>query len=104
MELIIDSDINVVSDSFKSTGGKHEVTCWATTWGGAQIQIQKHVKSPQTDEWITLRDTVTGIAKVFNADEQAIIDMVASGSELRAVLTGATGTTNNVNCILRGTS
>lgn len=99
--LIEDQDTNITSPAIKTRGGRYQVTTWADAWDNAEIQIEIHEQSAETDKWFALFDTVNGTPKIFNQDEQAIIDIVAVGSELRAKMTGAGGSTDNVNCRIR---
>jgi hypothetical protein len=106
--LIEDKSTNFTSEPYIHRGGKLQVTAWAgndgSTWGSAQITIEVLEKSPATSNWITLFDTVDGTPKVFNQDEQAIIDMVATGSQIRAKLADTNGGSANINCRVRGVS
>jgi hypothetical protein len=102
--LIEDSNVNVTSGSYKTFGGVLEVTCWADNWDSGQIEIQKRVTSPNTDTWVSLFDTVTGAVKLFTVNEQANINKVATGSEIRAVLSGAGGSASNINCEVKSVS
>lgn len=102
--LIEDADTNTTGDELTTRGGKFEVKCWADTWDGAQVEIQVYAQSTQTTAWIPLFDTVTGVVKLFTTNEQSIIDMVATGSRIRPVISGAGGSTSNVNCEVRSVS
>lgn len=106
--LIEDKSTDFTSEPYIHRGGKLQVTTWAgndgSTWDGGEITIEIFDKSPTTSNWITLFDTVDGTPKIFNQDEQAIIDMVATGSQIRAKLTGTGGSSANINCRVRGVS
>jgi len=102
--LITDANTNVTGEELVTRGGKYEIKCWADAWDGAQVEIQVFTKSPTTTAWIPLFDTVSGTIKLFTTNEQAIIDMVATGNRIRPVLSGAGGSTSNVNCEIRRVS
>lgn len=103
--IIEDKSTDFTSGEYITRGGRLQVTCWAgndgTTWGGGQILIQTLETSPNTSNWITLFDSSSVSPKIFNQDEQAVIDIVATGSKIRAVLSGTSGSSSNINCRIR---
>jgi hypothetical protein len=62
-------------------------------FGGATIMIQNIAPSTSPAVWINVPD-LTGNTVGFTTNGQAIMGGIVQGESVRAVLTGATGTTN----------
>ena len=86
-------DVDTDGTGVKADGGSKTVAIFATDFGAGTVTLQGSPDGGVT--WINL--TVGGSAATFTANAIDFIDRLGQGMQIRATLTGADGSTDNVN-------
>ncbi len=86
----VDTDVTSPASIFASPGGSAVVNVRATVFGGATVEIQTLTSNDNLVRWFTLPSgTIT-------TDVSVKLDYLPLGVSVRAIVTGTTGSTDNV--------
>lgn len=86
--LLNNVSVDTIGDAIKSDGGQAQVYIQASNFGGGKVTLQ--ARGGYTSAvWIDLT-LADGTPAEFTANATRVINYIAQGSELRAVLSGST--------------
>lgn len=88
--------VNTNGTKQKSDGASKNLSVWATSFGTGKVTFQVSPNDGVT--WITPK--INGNPAEFTEDSSVKVDFVGQGQHVRAILTGANGSTSNVNAVI----
>jgi len=96
--LFQDANTNGASDPVTHDGGSVEFTVWATDFDSGQITFE--IRSEPGAPWIDLKK-IDGTVQTITENDIVRTRELASGNEIRAVISGAGSSASSINVQMR---